>query len=240
MGVASDITAILNSGHAVMRGVDRGFVKSGSTLLQRDLATRVEPLCWDAVTTINGVANTITIRAVALDTVGANAVLIGNETEVAATGQLTTVPGFLFSDFFSGCLFFLFRDNHGSVYGVHSYRSGGTYPNPMPYFNRLGAKLLYFFNSGGRFTPPNFPLGTFGAVLVYVGHNKITVDFCATQQNGQVLAVVDHAQIDNWRAAPGIPDPAVGGALAPWTPPVQPPAAMGLKKRIARWFLNYH
>jgi hypothetical protein len=241
MGVERDITAILASGNAVMKGVDRGNFKFGSTLLRRDLATRVEPLCWDGIATINTAANTITFRAVALDTLGANAVLIGNEEEVAATGQLSSAPGFLFSDFFSGCLFFLFRDAHGSVYGVHSYRASGTYPNPMPYFNRLGAKLLYFFNSGGQFTPPAYPLGTFGAVIVYVSQNKITVHFCATQQDGRVLGVVDHARIDNWRAAPGIPDPALGGALAPWTPPpVQPPAAMGLKKRVARWILNYH
>jgi hypothetical protein len=240
MGVERDITAILTSGNGVMRGLDRGFFKSGSSLLQRDLANRVEALCWDAVATINAGANTITIRAVALDTVGANAVLIGNAEEVAATGQLSSVPGFLFSDFFSGCLFFLFRDAHGSVYGVHSYRASGTYPNPMPYFNRLGATLLYFFNSGNQFTPPNYPLGTFGAVIVYVSQNKITVDFCATQQDGRVLAVVDHVRIDNWRAAPAIADPGIGGALAPWTRPVQPPAAMGLKKRIAQWFLDYH
>ncbi len=240
MGMETDITAILNSGHAVVRGTGRGFVRAGSGLLRPDLATRLAPLCWDSVATVNVAANTIEFRAMAVDAPGANSVIIGNEQDVAAAGQLSNTPGLLFSDFFSGCLFFLFRDSHGSVYGVHSYRAGGTYPNPMPYFNRLGAKLLYFFNSGGRFTPPAYPPDTFGCVIVYVGKSKITVDFCAAKQDGTILSVVDHQRINNWQAAPGIPDPAVGGALAPFVKQVQAPAAMGLKKRVAHWFLDYH
>ncbi len=239
MAVANNIAAILASGNGVVRGLGTTVVASGSTLLQRDLATRLEPLCWDATSTINVAANTIEFRAVPRDTVGADAVMIGNESEVAAAGQLSP-PGFLYSDFFSGCLFFLFRDAYGSVYGVHSYRSGGTYPDPMPYFDRLGAKLLYFFNSAGQFTPPNFPANTFGSVIVYVSPNKITVDFFACAQGGHVLGVVDHARIDNWQAAPAIAGPAGLGAMAPWTPPLLPPGRRGLKKRIGQWLLNYH
>lgn len=238
MSVERDITAILTSGQGILRGSGSTTHKLGSELLECDFATRLEPLCWDAVTTINVGTHIIETRRVALGTPGANCVYIANQSEVAAGGQLSNQPGFIFSDFFSGCLFFLFRDAHGSVYGVHSYRSG-TYANPVPYFNRLGARLLYFYNTGGVFTSGLYPPNTFGSVLVYVSQNKITIDFCATQQPGEVLGVTDHVRIDNWRAAPGIPDPMLGGALAPWTPPVVPPAAMGLKKRVAHSFLKY-
>lgn len=238
MSVERDVTAILTSGNGILKGSGTGNFRAGSSLLRRDFATRVEPLCWDAVTTVNLAANTIETRAVAAGTPGVNSVYIGNETEVAAGGQLPDPPGFIFSDFFSGCLFFLFRDAQ-SVYGVHSYRSSGTYANPIPYFERLGARLLYFYNTGGVFTAAKYPAQTFGSVLVYVSPNKITIDFCATQQGGRVLGVEDHVRIDGWRAAPGIPDPMFAGALGPWTAPVVPPAAAGRKKRVAQFFLKY-
>ena len=240
MPVEQQITQILASGHGVVRGVGRGFVKSGNSLLRPDIATRLDPLCWDATTSINPAGNLIEFRAVAVGSAGANAVIIGNEADVAACGQIQA-PGFLFSDFFSGCLFFLFRDSYGSVYGVHSFRQGGTYPDPRPFFARLGARLLYFFDSAGRFSP----LGpdVFGSVICYVSPNKIVIDFFAMHQDGRVVQVVNHTRIDNWIAANGIADPVVGGELAPRAIPTayqaHPPAAMGLKKRIANYCLNY-
>jgi hypothetical protein len=45
---------------------------------------------------------------------GVNAGIIGNASEVAATGRLLS-PGFLYSDFFSGYLFYVFRDDNGSL-----------------------------------------------------------------------------------------------------------------------------
>lgn len=65
----------------------------------------------------------------------------------------------------------------------------------MPYFNRLGGTLLYFFNSGGRFT--TLGEGVFGSVICYVSPNKIVINFFGMRGDGSVVQVVDTQRIDN-------------------------------------------
>ena len=175
--------------------------------------------------------------------------MIGNASEWGAVGQLASpnVPGFLFSDCFSGCLFYLFRDDNGSVYGCHSFRQSGTSVDPIPFFNRRSAKLLYFFNTGGAFTSGAYPTGTFGAVLAYVNRTDIFVHFCAYDpMTRRVLGVVDYQRIANWKSAAAITAPNVAGAqfphqpwLSPKLPSTKPPKAAGLKQRVAKFALNY-
>jgi len=233
------IANILGSGHARVRALGCPLLPSGSPLVTRDPVNHIDDLCWAAVPTFNGVANTIDFRAAAYGTVGANAVIVGNEATVAATGRLIAPGGYLFSDFFSGCVFFLFRAMSGGVYAVHSYRQSGTYPNPMPYMAAKNATLLYYFDTANRFTTAHYPVGTFGAVLVNVAANTITIDFFAF--NGgtfDVLGVVDHQVINNWTTH-NIPDPALGGTMAQWQPPVTPPAQRGLKAKVNKFYLKY-
>lgn len=239
MPVEQQITQILNSGNATVRAVDCGFYPVGHDLLAVDKVSRVYPECWYARSTINPAANLIEFRAVARGTAGADSIIVANEPEVACTGQLDNPPGFLFSDSFSGCLWFLFRDQHGSVYGSHCYRQSGQYRNPMPYINRIGGKLLYYFDTAGRFAHlgPNI----FGSVICYVSLNKIVINFVAVNTaTNKVVQVIDNTRIDNWRNFQ-IADPNIANALPPFVPPPQvaAPVNTGLKAKVATFFLKY-
>lgn len=235
MGVETDIDQILASGNAVVRSANTGFVRSGNSLIPNDVGNRIDQLCWFAVANINVAGNLIELRACTDGTVGQNGTIIGNAADWAAIGRLEP-PGFLMSEDFSGCLFFLFRDPFGTIYGAHCYRQSGNYANPIPYFNRFGAKLLYYFDSSGQFAL--LGPGIFGTVLCYVSPNKIVIRFVAVDGTRKVVQVVDQQRIDNWRNHQ-IADPGIAGALGKFTPAPQPPAQMGLKKKVARWMLKY-
>lgn len=236
MGVETDIDQILNSGHAVVRSANTGGVRYGNSLIIDDVSNRIDKLCWFAVANVNVPGNLIELRACTESTVGQNGVIIGNAADWAAVGRLEP-PGFLMSEDFSGCLFFLFRDPFGVIYGAHCYRQSGTYANPIPYFNRFNARLLYYFDSAGRFTP--LGPGIFGTVLCYVNPNKVVIRFLAVDGNTRrVVQVVDHQRIDNWRNHQ-IADPGIAGSLGTFTPMPLPPAQTGLKQRVAKWVLKY-
>ncbi len=238
MSVERDIAQILASGNAIVRAVGCGFHKAGHDLLTIDAVNRVYPDCWYANSTINTAANLIEFRAVARGTAGTDSIIVANEAEVACTGQLDP-PGFLFSDSFSGCLWFLFRDPHGSVYGTHSYRQSGQYRNPMPYINRIGGKLLYYFDTAGRFSA--IGPGIFGSVICYVSPNKIVINFVAVDNaTNKVVQVVDTKRIDDWKNYQ-IADPNIANALPPHVmpQPVLAPVNTGLKAKVASFFLKY-
>ena len=244
MAIRQQIENILDSGHGNVRGLGTSTIEAGSSRVTNDPTRRIDDLCWDAVATINPVANTIEFRAVAEGAIGANAVIIGNQTEIAATGQIRLPQyKFFYSDFFSGCIFFLFRDPGGALYGVHSYKSSGTYANPIPYFFRKGARLLYCYETAGIFSP--LGPGVFGSVICYATPTTIHINFFAMTGDGKVNRVVDRKRIDNWPTA-GIATPDIAGALAPWkyvpyvpNLPPQPPAKVGLKKKIQNFYVKY-
>jgi hypothetical protein len=237
MASEAEITQILTSDGGKVRGLGTTAIRAGSNRVPQNTASRIDALCWDATSAINTAASTIEFRAVAQGTLGADAVIVGNAAEWAATGVLVP-PGLVYSDFFSGCLFFLFRDTASHVVAVHSFRQSGTYANPIPYFTQRGAKLLYYFDSRGVFTPmgPN----VFGSVIVNVSANRLVIDFFAMQNDGTVVQVVDHQAIDNWTTHE-IGDPGIVGALGLFQPLqlVQAPAQVGLKQRVANFFLNF-
>lgn len=244
MPIEQQIEGILDSGHGNVRGLNTSTLKAGSSRVTNDSARRIDALCWDATASINPAANTIEFRAAVEGTIGVNAVIIGNETEIAATGQIRLPQyKFIYSDFFSGCIFFLFRDPGGALFGVHSYKSSGTYANPIPYFFRKGARLLYCYETAGIFSP--IGPGVFGSVICYATPTTIYINFFAMTGDGRVNRVVDRKRINDWPTA-GIATPDIPGALAPWKPapyvpdlPPQPPARMGLKKKIKNFFVKY-
>jgi hypothetical protein len=238
MPAEQDIAQILNSGRANVRG-GSGRTELSSGRVVPDITNRVDEISWDGEIEINTAANTINFRLLPLGIPGADSIIVGNQTGQAATGQLQP-PGFIFSDYFSGCIFFLFRDQAGNVYGVHSYRASGHYANPIPYFNQRNGKLLYYFESGAHFTSmgPNI----FGSVICNVSATRIVIDFFGRREDGSVVRLVDHTVIDNW-ATHEIPDPGILGALGQYhyvsNVPPTPPAKMGLKKRVRNFFLDY-
>lgn len=234
-----EIAQILSSGNAKVRSTGTGIYKMGNDLLKNDLVGGIDAdLCWYANSNINTADSLIEFRAAARGAPGTDSIIVGSQPTWAVTGQLVDPPGFLFSDSFSGCLWFLFRDSYGSVYGAHSYRQSGRYQNPMPYITRIGGKLLYYFDTFGRFS--TYGPGVFGSVICNVGANDIVIDFVAVDQAQRVLAVVDHTVVTDWRHAQ-IADPNLAGALTPRVNagPLLPPAQTGLRAKVAGYALKY-
>ena len=239
MAIETNINTILDSGNAVVRGLGM-HIASGDPQVTSDRLRRVDDICWAATCVVNPAANRIEFQAVARGTVGANAVIVGNASSWAATGLLTP-PGFVYSDSFSGCNFFLFRTPTNGIYAVHSYRENGQYADPMEYMTQRNAKLLYYFQTAGQMS--RYGANVFGAVICYVSLNKISINFFAyNTQTSKVVAVVDRQRIDNWTGYE-IGDPHLPGQLGPNLPPLpavpQPPAAVGLKKRVENFFLSF-
>jgi hypothetical protein len=206
--------------------------RTGSPFIKTDKPLMVNSNCWNA--TVNVTSDRFEITARPPNTLGADHVIIGNAPEWSAVGQVLG-KGIIYSEDFSGCIFFLFRDPHGSVYGVHSYRSNGKYPDPTPYFNRLGAKLIYVFPTTGKFKP-----GNFGTVIANVGTDDITIDFLETRER-KLVGVADHTVIAGWRAAPAILADKLGDVLKfeAWDDyPVSPKKA-GRRHRVANYLLGY-
>src|SRR5262249_8164498 len=154
--------------------------------------------------------------------------IIGNTHRTAAVGELH-LPQFnyIFSDSFAGCVFFLFRQGN-VLFGVHSFRENGKCASPIPYFTRLGAKLLYYFDTKDQFTP--LGADVFGAVICYVTPTRIAINWFGYEGRepnfGRVVGVVQRTAIDNWTNT-SILDPDLAGdvvKLQVAAAPLQPPA----------------
>lgn len=245
MSVERNIHTILTT-HGTVRARGDVHLRAGTGRVTEDVHKRVEDLSWNAVCTINVAGNSIDVHKVAGGTVGINGVYIGNQAETAAVGLLpaTANTGFLYSDFFSGCAFFLFRSAAG-IYGVHSFRVSGTYANPVPYMAQRNATLLYAFDSRNVFT--NLGRDIFGTVICYVTPNKIVIKFFAMETDGSVHSLVDDVRINAW-GNKQLFDPNYDGAMADWREPVpraavpqpvQPPGQVGLMKRVENFFIKY-
>lgn len=247
MPLENDISAILDSGHATVRCSTHG-VEYGSSRVTVDPVRRIDNLCWDAAATINRTANTIEFKAVAEGAQTADSVIVGNESLWAATGEARPPKyKFIYSDQFSGCIFFLFRDASGAVFGSHSYRASGQFADPTPYFWRKGAKLLYCFSTAGLFS--RHGPDVFGSVLCHITPTAININFFALRGD-KVIEVVDRQQINDWKTYQ-IDRPALTGALGKYDPTavarnytgvtqaVQTPAKNGLKQKVKKFYLKY-
>jgi hypothetical protein len=194
-----------------------------------DEVQKVEGIYWKAKVTVWTTDVKVAVNNVSEGDV--NGVKVFYDTS-AGVGPIKA-PGYIYSDTFSGCVFYLFRGDGDTVYGVHAPRSSGKLFDPTMYFRSLGAKLLYYFDTMGHFTTPGqVSMDTQGRVLACIGNRKITVFFVKCKNN-DVEQIVDDKVIDDWRRQE-IDPPTLQGA-GTTTPQSRNPF-----KRIKEFFVRNH
>ncbi|AZZ92578.1 hypothetical protein EUZ85_18355 [Hahella sp. KA22] len=134
---------------------------------------------------------------------GADAVNIKYRDRQATFADLEA-PGYIYSDSFSGCVFYLFRGPLGYLHAVHAYRGGGRLADPTEYFKARGGKLLYKWDSLGMLTQDELMSYQTGAVLACVSRDTIDV-FAFATKNREVKRLIDHTAIPGWVASAGLP-----------------------------------
>lgn len=145
-----------------------------------------------------------------------------------ATYGLIGSGGWLYSDGFSGCVWFLFRDADHKVHGVHASRSHGVLEDPQDFYRRKGAKLLYVFDTAGRMTTAA-RMGQFAVMLCHVGKAEITCWALARDAQDRVTEVLDERVIPNWHRYELPTPPKFPKTNAQ---PPAPPAKPGFMSRI--------
>lgn len=143
---------------------------------------------------IKASANRISLNEVTTGLVDGRAVCY--EGQLAAYGVVGS-RSWLYSDGFSGCVWFIFRDANNRVHGVHASRSGGILEDPQDFYRQKGAKLLYVFDTASRMSTPT-RLGQLAVMLCYVGEAEITCWALARDRNEKVTEVLDERVIPNW------------------------------------------
>jgi hypothetical protein len=142
-----------------------------------------------AITTIT--REKIQMDGVREDDSKANTVNVIYEESCATMGAVG-VPGLIFSESFSGCVFHMYRDALAHVIGVHASRASGKLADPNSWFTARGAKCIYTWDSVGKVAP-----GCFGAVFAYV--DKTTIDFYAVEhKGGKVQRILKEETINSW------------------------------------------
>jgi hypothetical protein len=131
----------------------------------------------------------------------ANAVNVLYTSKQAAFADIAA-PGYVYSDSFSGCVFYLFRGPLGYVHAVHAYRGDGTLADPSTYFNQRGGKLLYKWDSKGAMSDKELMSYQVGTVLACI--DKVDIDvFVMTTKNRKILRLIEHKKIKNWQTYSG-------------------------------------
>jgi hypothetical protein len=149
--------------------------------------------------------NTIKLSAVKSDDATANTVNILYEGDQARFGWLDR-PGYIYSDGFSGCAFYLFRSAAGDrIFGVHASRQSGRLIDPIPAFRQAGYKLLWFWDSLGAQTDAQLLSGSFSAVFCYVDSHTIAA-YAIRIQNRRIEAMLSRNFIPSYNRFE-LPDP---------------------------------
>jgi hypothetical protein len=162
------------------------------------LIDHVGPNFYPCKATINVAGNTIELRTVAEHDTTADAVNVVYEGAWARYGDLQS-PGYMYSDSFSGCEFFLYPGFAGAVTGVHASKESGKVVDPSQYFKRRGEPLpLWHWQSQGTISTQNLMAGWFGAVFLVVDVNRIDC-YALGMKNQQVMAVIEHTVLRNWQ-----------------------------------------
>ncbi|MBY6210613.1 hypothetical protein [Microbulbifer agarilyticus] len=140
--------------------------------------------------------NTIKMVATKDNDLTANAVNVLYEDQYATTGSIKP-PGYIFSDSFGGCSFYLFRGPMGNIHGAHASRGNhGQVTDPTSYFTNRGGTLLYTWHSKGNIPEKRLMNYELGAVLAVVNAD-VTDIFCITTKNQKVTSVISHEQVSN-------------------------------------------
>lgn len=180
-----------------------GFIKFNNNNIRDDSETVVKGQ-WDAkvhdlyrmaVAKIEG--STLHMTGTTDSDNAANAVKVVFEDGCATIGSVLP-PGIIYSDSFSGCVFYLYRGGVGHIYGVHANRSGGKLADPNGWFLKRGGKCIYKWDSKGVVTA-----GMFGAVVVCLEKTKLDV-FALEMNKQKINRVISHSEIKNWPSMPMI------------------------------------
>lgn len=147
---------------------------------------------WDAVThdryrmAATGITGTtISMSGVNEDNRSANTVNVVFEDGCATMGSVTK-PGLIYSDSFSGCVFYLYKEPLGHLIGVHANRSSGRLADPDSWMTKRGGKKILTWDSKGKIAQ-----GFFGAVFAFV--QSSSVDFYAIEhKDGVIKRVVEN------------------------------------------------
>lgn len=196
---AADVDTILNTGGMIRfllpnphRLPDRGGIPT-------ELVNKVGPSFYPCNATINRPGNVIDLRATSSASEDGDAVNVVYEGTWAKFGDLMS-PGYMYSDSFAGCEFFLYRGVCGAVTGVHASKESGKVIDPRDYFRRRGvANPIWHWQSVGKISDTNLMAGWFGAVFLVVDVDRIDC-YALALKNQQVMAVIEHTQYTNWRS----------------------------------------
>ena len=126
-----------------------------------------------------------------------------NAISVAYFGDMFTIgklkaPGYIHSDGFAGCSFYLYRGMDHELWGVHASREAGKVKDPEQYFTARGFKLLWQWNSFEKQSATQLNAGNFAAVLCCVDLEEIRC-YAMSMQGDVVDAILDGTTINNWR-----------------------------------------
>ena len=127
---------------------------------------------------------------------GANAVNVVYRPQYATFADLEA-PGYVYSDSFGGCVFYLYRGPLGYIHAVHATRRDGKLADPTQYFKARGGKLLYKWDSLGQMTNQELLNYEVGTVFACIGRDRIDV-FAFTTKDKKVKRLIEHRVIDNW------------------------------------------
>jgi hypothetical protein len=129
----------------------------------------------------------------------ANAINIVYQGNYATTGSIGA-SRLIYSDSFSGCVFYLYRGPMGYIHAVHASRASGNLADPSSYFTQRGGTEIFKWDSKGAIGDANLLKGWFGAVLAVVNHDKIDVFVVAMKGDAnlranKVMTVLKHTVI---------------------------------------------
>ncbi len=128
--------------------------------------------------------------------IGADAVNLLFREQYATLADLEA-PGYVYSDSFSGCVFYLYRGPMGYIHAVHASRRDGRLIDPTHYFRARGGKLLYKWDSSGKMTDQELMNYEVATVLACIDRDQINV-FAFTTKNRKVKRLIEHKVIPGW------------------------------------------
>ncbi|CAH0992475.1 hypothetical protein SIN8267_02601 [Sinobacterium norvegicum] len=143
--------------------------------------------------------NAITMTGVEESDLQANAINIVYEDNYATTGSVGA-SRLVYSDSFSGCVFYLYRGPMGYIHAVHASRASGNLADPSSYFAKRGGTEIHKWDSQGALSDEMLLKGWFGAVIAVVNHDQIDVFSVALKGDSKlranrVMSVLDHTVI---------------------------------------------
>lgn len=168
--------------------------------------------------------NDIALRAVDHNNMSADAVNVAYVGDFFTFGRLRG-PGYIYSDGFAGCSFYLYRSPTGEAWGVHASRERGKVCDPTHFFNQRGFKLIWQWNSIGKLTDQQLLGGHFSAVLCCIDLDTVYA-YALTMKGQQVAGIRDGSRIVSWTTF----------SRPPMTPPPSRPsvAARSTLTRVQR------